>query len=718
MIRANLLNFGSLPSYRIGLETYDQDKLGLGELISQRTGPLQDDKFVGPTPISVLRPMEMSTPGAFSFPWAMQWSFSATSEIDWEFYADNSSAGATRKILMATNNRKTGVRTTSGFITLTFPGTTENKVIRTFRMKYKKAINGTVAVAGTAVTGTGTTFLAKACVGNRIGFGSTNSAAISTWYEIASITNDGALVLTTTAGTIAAGTSYVIENLQALVAVTSTTIANGGLYLVKGLRPEIFTPAGITIPAATTVNNIRAVYFLNDAVTGTNTVSIGLGMEDELSDTQHFVWVLDTLANPVLFKFNINASLVLTAGKDTSSFVLKSGAGGVLTGAPSQLNNARVVTAAHGPGAGIPCIYFTTATRVYRTINVNSITSGSTAWLADNMTEVPPGGVNTIAVSNTIQAIEYAATMDSFVIMTAGAGGVRSYLAKYNTSGAQFDRLLFIENRQQDQGAADASLTPIPTIMSTSFSVWVEDGMMYAARNGTTAVLNQIYAIPISADWEYASSTNNRLIFPRIQCIDCQKYNNVFVNAVQVVGGASGKNLGLNPEPYRLFFRTVGISDNSGSWTVIPSNGDLGSVAGASHIQFMAEFRVMNTMLPARLQSLAVVYTDNNNDDHFMSSTTASDVAIKRFAWYFATPFGSTVPNLRVNLYNADTGGLLLTDTTTGTSSGTFEKAVNGTEGGWAAYTNADRSTANTYISYTPTSLADNIKVRAVLSLA
>jgi hypothetical protein len=70
--------------------------------------------------------------------------------------------------------------------------------------------SGTVAVSTTAVTGTNTFFVA-AMVGYRIGFGSTDPTAISTWYTISAFTSITSITLSTSAGTVGAGSAYVID---------------------------------------------------------------------------------------------------------------------------------------------------------------------------------------------------------------------------------------------------------------------------------------------------------------------------------------------------------------------------------------------------------------------------------------------------------------------------------------------------------------------------
>ncbi len=705
---------GALSSFRYGLETYDQDKLGLGPLMVQQNGG-GEASFAGPLPIAVFRPMEASTNIPFSYPWAMRWSQSATSQWDWSFYADIATAAATRRLGMLRYDRLTGTATYDGFITVTFPGTSEAKTIRWLRGDYTKHTAGTVAVSGTAVTGTSTSWQTdKACVGNRIGFGSTDPAAIVTWYEISAIGSDGSITLTTSAGTIGAGTAYVIEDLRLVMGVTSATTSNGGIYVVKGLRRELFSSGGGAVPAAVSTDNIRACYFLKDASTGTALATFGASLEDAVDKSTRYIWMLETLANPVLFKFNIRAALTVSSGADTTAFQFKTGAGGAVTGTTSQLNNGRLANANHGPGSGLNCIYFTTTTRIYRTADVSTITTGSTSWLIDNMTEVPPGGTNTYALGAGIQAIEYAGSIDKFVVTTTGAAGIRSYLTQYRTDGGQMDRIILADFKQIDQGSADATITPFPSQQVSAFSVRVEGGLAYMARNGTTAILNQIYVVPLGADWEYAATTGCRLIFPRIACPNIDQFLQAFAQAVEVLGGGSGKNLGMSPQPFRLYYRTAGISDDSGGWTLLAQTTTMSGVAGAAYVQFMAEFRMDNTLIPGRIFNVGVLYEDLDTSDYWQfSSNVGTDLANKRFGFRHAVAYGSAIPRLKIQLYDAESGASLGSDDST-TQAWTWEKSTNN-GGAWSAYSTTDRANADTYIRVTPTSLADNIKVRAVL---
>lgn len=714
--RAAQIEFGALDHYHLGLDTYDPDKLGLGPLMYQNSGVSPTDNWAGPLPNMVQRPMEASTAIAFAFPWAMRWSETATDQKDWVFQADIATAAATRRLGMWETNRLTGAQSYKGFLIVTFPGTSEAKTIRGLRMSYETYSTGTVGVSGTAVTGTTTAWLTnRCCVGNRIGFGSTDPKAITTWYEISAMASDTGITLATTAGTITAGTAYVIEDLRAYMLVTSVTTNLGGLYVVKGLNPSHFTGPGGTVPAATTVDNIKACYFLKDAASGTALAGFGMGLTDSVGKTSpRYLYLLHTLANPLMLKFDVYAALTVASGASTSAFVIGTGAGGVLTGAPSQNNNGRIANTAHGPGAGIDCIYFTTATRIYRTVQLSTIGSGSTTWIADNMTEVPPGGTATFPLNGSLNSIEYSAVIDKFVVMSSGATSARSYVTQYRTDGGQMDRLLFADFKQQDQGTADSTSTPFPSQLASPFTAWIEGGLLYLSRFGTTAILNQMYTVALGADWEYIAISGARIVLPRIATPDAKGYLRVFVNAVQVLGGATGKNLGMTPEAYRVQFRTSGITDNSGGWTALDDTLELSGVAGATHIQFRLEFRMSNTMIPARILAAGVLYQDTGMSDHWQGSTNiGTDIVNKNFGFRHAVPYGGTVPSLTCELFDAESGASLGSDTSV-TQAWTWLKSTNGGST-WGAYNSTDRANATTYLNITPLALADGISVRAVI---
>lgn len=653
-------------------------------------------------------------------------------QIDWVFLADNATAAATRRIQLYTFNRETSVYSWRGFVTLTFP-TATNHTIKGIRMTYKKYTDGTVTVSGANVTGSGTAWqtskMTKAqstVAGSRIGFGSKDPTQIKTWYYINALTSDTALTICTNAAgtltaaniTVAAGSDYVIEDLRAIVVTTNATAANGGLFVAKGLCFDKFTTGGTTILGTATTgfaDDQTNVYWIGDASTNTNTAGVGLALEPESSWTSQFAYVLDTTGGIKVYKYNIRGALSITTGaaapyKDISQYVLQTGSQAV-TGTVSVTNNGRFAITSHGPISGSGGIYFVTTTRVYGIPTAN-ITSGSTTFLTYTMTEVPPGSTTTFAVTGGFACIEYASTIDRFVITSTGAAGVRSYITQFRTDAGQADHIFLTDDKQIDQSTADANTTPHPTILAVTQTPWAEGGILHLAGVGTTAQTNLLHAVPIGVDWTYAATTGQRLITPAFATPNCSKYVTVFAVRDNIIGNDI---IGKRADAMRFYYRTSGITDNSGSWNLITEPNDLTGVAGATMIQFMVEFKgISDFCVPARLFLVGVVYEDTSTDSHFTPSAGKTDIANKRFAWKFSSAFGSAVPRMKVQLYNADTGALLLTDDTT-TLAGTWEKSTNGGST-WGAYNTTNKSNETTYIRFTPASLGDNISVKAVLT--
>jgi hypothetical protein len=685
---------------------YNSANTMLGEYILQQGSP----SYAGPNPMAIGRPLEATTPFAVAFPHAID-----VGPTQWLFLAENSTAAATRRVMKYSYNIATGVLSLDGFITLTYPAATAHTV-RGLRVVRHLYTTGTASVSGTNVTGAGGAawVTARFAAGARIGFGSTNPANITTWYHSNAIGSETSMTLVENAGTIASG-PYVIEELRVYTVTTNATATNGGLFVAKGVNPDDFTTVGVTIPAATTVDNIKAVYWLADAGTNLNTIAAGMAIGDVATDTTHDIYVTnaDTITSMRIYKFNGRASLAgLAAGRSTSAFLFRTGAQAT-TGTISQLNACRLATLGHGPGNGVSSLYFTTSTRISRCAE-SGIINGSVTFISDSMVEIPTGGVNTFAATSAMTSVEYSSLTDRLII-TTGAGQ-KMYETQYNTTSTPFNRIFLNDNRQIDQSIASIGLYPFPTTQSAGFNVWVENGMAYFVRTGTTAIINHIYAFPISADWEFQSTlstaTQNRLITPSIATTGCRKFYRAVVSDARILGSDT---LGVQPEPYRMYFRTAGISDNSGGWTLVDETGDISAVGPADNIQFMFEFKVVGqNCVTGRIYGVVVTYEDSSTDSRYQPSVRHSDFTNKRFAWRHATAFGSTVPTLTVRLFDAVTGTLLLTNNTV-TNSAQFEKSTND-GGAWTAYNTTDKGNETTYIRFTPASLADNIKVRAIIS--
>ena len=699
--RFNTTNYVTYPTYSASTTT-------LGRLMRIYTGATATDNFAGPFKTALARPMEFSTAIPGIFPYVYRWS----DTLDWVFLIDNATAAATRRCIFYIYDRSTNVFNAKGFVTLTYP-TATNHTVRGFRVSVDVYTAGTVSVTGTAVTGSGTDWTtSRLAVGGRIGFGSTDPTQITSWYTISAIGSNTSITLSTNAGSIAGDSSYVIEEIRLITSTTNATATNGGLFVAKGINYEDFTVAGTTIIAATTTDNIKAVYFLGDgAGTQVNTASCGVAFEPRESWTLQNAYVIDSTSNPRVYKYNLRASLTgLASGKSGAAIILSSGTQSV-TGTVSQSNNGRVFRADHGPAINVDSLYFVTTTRVYRA-SLSGITAGSTTWTSDAMVEIPPGSAASFPATSALAAVEGVDYFDRLVVNSTGAAGARSYITKYNTTSDEFDHIYLIDTKQQDQSLANQDLSPVPSISASIMSTWVEGGLAYMARVGTTAAINQLYVTPLGADWEYAAITGERLITPEISTPNVSKFNRISINHTDQIGDI---NYGVVLDPFRTYYRTSGIADNSGSWTLLDSTGDISGLAAASSIQIMFEFKtITNNCNAARIHGVMVTYEDETTDSHYQPSAANSDVVNKRFAWRHSTAFGGTVPTLRIRLYDAVSGGSLVDDNSA-TPTGTWERSTDGGSN-WVAFTTADKSNDTTYIRYTPASLADNIRVRALLT--
>jgi len=694
------------PNY-LSESAYDFTKWNLWKWWIFNNGVTQEEKYFQ-AHLWAIRPLEESTP--FAVLQIAVHNFSTT--VAYVFWVENlATAVATRRVALWEMNRKTGATQWKGFITMTLSTATAHTV-RDFKIDVKNESTGTVAVSWTAVTGTSTLFATnKVALWARIWFGSTDPSQITTWYRIATRTSDTALVLWASAGTVTAWTPYIIQEFRPIYTATNATLTNGGIHYVKWVSIEDFIATGTTIPLAVATDDQKAVYWIKDAATQTNTVACWCAVDfDIATPTSLNTYVLDLpiAGNYKVYKYNLRAPLTVATWNSVSAFVLATG-NNTITGTGSQNANLCIATTSHWAGSWIKCLYTVSTSRVMR-IPVTNITSWSTTIISNVITEIPPWGTSTYAVTNTLSTIEYMPNIDSFIIGTTNSF---SYVTQYVSSGQQFQRifgrnLLYIEQSAKDNWA--------PTIFNNSWTPFsfTDAGVnrIFAVKQGTTTTLNQIYIMSFGCDWDYAINSDGRLISPKILTPNCESFDRVYTDIIEFVWSSA---LWKVTEPYRIYARTTNIeTDMTTGWILLDNLHNLSWFSGSSSIQFAIEVRVIGeTCLPPRVLWVNVAYNDNTTDSHYLPSADLSNKTSKIFAWKFASAFGTTVPTLRIRLYDAISWGLIVDSTTLW--AGTWEKSTDGTT--WTAYNTTDKWNDTTYIRYTPVSLADNIQVRALLTI-
>lgn len=692
------------------ISSYDATKINLGTLMKRNTGIAPEDNWVGPHQIVFGRPAEV--PLGFA---TMQPNVIARSDdIDEIYLCDNAAAATNRRYQYWTYTKSTNTLVYQGLITMTaFTGTAAT--IRGFRMIKYTYTTGTVTCGGTTtVAGSGTAWQTAGFAPGRIGFGTTDPSAVSTWYNISVIDDDTTLTLSI-AGPTETDVPFIIEEYRIVIAVTTaTTLTNGGLFVCKGVHPDLFTAAGTNIPIATTTDNLRATYWLADAATVTNTIAMGVDCDAMTSYSQHDCYILNANSATTVscYKYNIRAALTdLVAGKSTLAFVLKTGTY-VTTGTIPQVGNGILCTPGHGPSSGIKAIYFTTYTRVYRS-HVSDIIAASTTWVqGSTMTEVPSGGIATFAATAGMYLLSYDSYSDYFYISSTN---LRDYITKYKVDGSQFDFIIGMDIKQQDQVTADWDrITPVPSLNAAPFGVWGNNGLSYMLRQSTTTAIHQLYVIPLMAHWTFANITQQRIIAPKIDTTDALKYSKIYCSTAAYLGN---QELGIPTEPCRIYYRTSNINiDATTGWNLIGQTGDLSAVSTASELQFMFEFKTLGqSLIPGRLFSYTLVYEDNSTDMHYEPSVSKSDKATNKFAWRQKIAFGTDIPNMRIRIYNIVTGGLVLDDTTDASGFGSWEYSPdNGAT--WYAWDDT-QDIVGYYIRYTATSLTPaSMTVRVLLT--
>jgi hypothetical protein len=685
------------------MENYDPDKLVLGNFMRRYTSNNPLDNYVGPLNIGLGRSEQ---PG-FGFQFLQVETIDDTFDDIYLLQFASSSATA-RSIALYRFNKNIGEYAYIGRINFGLTTASQIHNFRGFHMVNEYYTNGTISASGTTITGTDTLWQASnLCVGSRIGFGSTDPKEITDWYEIDSINSDTSITLTSGDLTLN-GVPYVIHDMRFVVMVNnSTTTGNSGLYVVKGVRPELFTQGGVTIPLSTTTDNIRASYRLVEASSSTIIDINGTGLDDFESWDMQKVYVIEraTTTSVVIHCFNIRNSLTLTAGTDTTSLLfttdIETTISTVSTGA-----NVVVATTNHGPGKGVKSMYIHASDR-YIQIPISDLFQDSKNYLNSFMISNPPGGRTTYTFTNFLFS-DYDSYMDKFIL----TGGTKNYFINFNSAYDQADIFFGAADLQLDGVTADSK--SVPHISLGTFVPVVKNGFLHLVRSIATTTNCQIYSLPLYAHQDYAFDTGSYIITPRFDISIATKLYDIcpiFLNKV------STETYSIQTEPFRIFYRTTGIEDNSGTWTRIGDLGDLEGVNGRQ-IQFAFTFKILGTFcIPARINSLVLTYEDNLTNDNYYPSPVYTILQDRIFAWQQIKKWDTgRLPNLRITISDISDPTrefVVLRDDSTVGALGVWEYSSDGNN--WNPWDDSINE-IGTLIRYTADSLFDDIKTKVILT--
>ena len=306
---------------------YDSTKLNLGHLMYKRTDE-NGELYVSPLEPKFLRGYEVISVAPYSYANQIDslGSLKYNDDTIWLFYAGGGSQGTIpKRIFLATFKKSTNTFTDIGSVQINNPDGNAVHQCFTISPSLESHTAGTITVSGSSVVGLGTTWLSDGvCVGNRIGFGSTDSANITTWYRVNSVNSNTSITISKEFYTdgnpsvlnITGNTPYVIEDLRLIyMNYAGSSPSVGGIMLVKGLRYELFLTIPTSIPAATTIDNIRACYRIIDTATVIALMQPrGCVLLNKVSLTNQDLYTMSysAVTNIYLQKFNIRTPLVLT----------------------------------------------------------------------------------------------------------------------------------------------------------------------------------------------------------------------------------------------------------------------------------------------------------------------------------------------------------------------------------------------------------------------
>jgi hypothetical protein len=700
-------------SYPLG---YNSTKLNLGNLITKKTGDT-GNFFVSPPEPRFIRCYEIFSQTPYSYPYLIDTlgTLKYNDDTIWLFYAGALSQGTIpKRIFLSEYKKSTNEFSEVGSITVNYD-TNASHMAYSILPSMEKHTGGTVTVSGGTVTGLGTNWLSDGvCAGNRIGFGSTNSSDITSWYQISSVSNNTGLTISKEFNTdgstnnllITGATQYVIEDFRLIYMNYVGGGGNRGISLVKGLRYELFKITSPTsIGFATTVDNIRACYRVLDVTGTTATFSpIGGVLQDKTSFTAQTLYTLSYPGSTTitLQNFNIRSPLTLTSGRSNSPFIFTTGSQN--HGGTNTLGYIPMIT------DYLNNLYVTHSTRISR-IPISAVTASSTSFIADAMVENPPGTSTTFPLSSQLLESHYLRNINRFYV-THNQGTIRNYITSYSVGG-QFTLPVHINDQiQQGTYIIDKFDNLTTNFLSLPTTTTYCDGISFLVRV-TNTNNNVIYSLPLEADKEFESISNSCVITPEIELFSATSYNRVYLELENKFN--TDERFYYPREECDLYYRTSGITSDTGAWVLVPQTG---RITGTSqNIQFKITFRTAGTLsIPNRVKSISMSYESNgvpNPITFYDPSIKNTVLSSKIFSWRQNSLFNTQIPNLNIDIYDSS-NNLLLTDSISGSTSGTWEYSSDDgtTWNSWAYSAN----TVGNYIRYTASLLsAPGLIVKPIL---
>lgn len=599
-------DFGSITpttTYLLKNQTgYNPNKLNLGPMMRKYTGPKNYDNYVGVIKLSTI---PVST-------YTSNWSYI----IKVFEYGDDynyiltkySGAGQYRFMHLFKHYPNEERFIYAGRVNLTLTPSASNSDYGNYAQLYNHT-NGTVSVNGTSVTGANTFWIdERIAIGARIGFGSTVGKFIATWYEITAINSNNSITLNKSAGTVSLNTPYIIEELR-IISFNRQTVSpfnQAGVFVTKGLHFDVFQISdNVTIPMATTIDNIRASYRLYHASLNPND---GAGpLDTEWTPSAHYLYYLNNTALRTFrfYKYNLRAALTTLVNGESPNAILFYTRVEYIYGSYSNFLSI-VHTPRHGKYKNKKIIVFQCNSSVNYIIDIDKIKENSSDWIIDRMSFQRAHGPNhsTIEGTSYYRTIQYDLHSDTY-FLGENAHNTIAKMEGINSIGlADFD----LKSGKQAIPYSRLYRYPLHYDADYTWQIWpneTSDGIFYVLRFYANRN-NSLLTIPLFADMIFAEKFRNRLVLPKFTFKNVARFNKIIVQNNLFL---YDEKFGLRPEAYKLYYRLNGIDDDSGKWTEINNLGDISSIAPVDELQLMFEFKIIKkTAITARLYSLSIMY--------------------------------------------------------------------------------------------------------------
>jgi hypothetical protein len=560
------------------------------------------------------------------------------------------------------------------------------------------------------------------------------------------------ITINSSAGTLPAGTPYVIEDLKIFLQRATT-----GTNMIQGISVDDFTlsPNNIAAPiynfmglAKGRYNILDGAYFTSNGFAAGNVNSTNakdLRILEKENDNTHYLYVMER--NGRISRFNIKDNYITQLGTNTTGILRYSTQNQLLvtgTGLISPVQGGGGVngfttgkftigTMQSGSAAGEKSIYLDNSGIVQ--VPVNSL-QNEVQPIYNYRPEVPPGSTNTYAAAGNVGRVYFVPQIDKLVVLNTSTTA-KSYITGFNLnlqqptlSGTLYGRdtfntlalnnsfdLAFLVNGQQLQGNTANAFSPrYPDTLGIGFFGAVENGVLHLCRPINT-IQNNLYAIPLECEAEYVNFSNNTFITPKFNLPNVISISGVYINSQKEYGTFP---FNIPPEPIIVDYRTEGIDDNSGTWKRFTDISELNDdiicdgILNNISIQFRFSYKVAgNTCLTNKIYGFSLIYEDDRTDSNYSPSVSKSNLTNRIFAWRQEKSWFGNIPDLKIRLYNATNNNIVYYDTVSTSASGTWQYSVDGTT--WLAWDSTADNIGN-YIRYVADFIPNGIKLRVGLN--